>query len=315
MDYFASTLGYRIQKTLHRCLSFSGVGLHSGQRAKLTLHPARVNHGIVFERTDLEDPYRILAHCNGVVGTRMATTLGVPDDEAIRIGTVEHLLSALFAMGVTNTFVELDGPEVPILDGSSLPFVESVLKAGLQLQPFSTPILKILKPIRLIQKEAVCELLPRDRLRITASIDFDHPAIGVQTYALDLTPKAYHREVGRARTFGFLRDFEALGFAHLAQGASLENVLAFSEDDVLNPEGVRFVDECVRHKLLDALGDLALCGAWIEGELVSFRGGHSIHLALLKSLNNFRSHWEIIPAEPLKVPLWESAVPLECQIS
>lgn len=297
--YFSSPAGYRVQKTLKAPLSFKGVGLHSGAKAKIRLVPAPPNHGIVFERTDLKPRVRIIAHYDAVVSTELATSLGYQDAPNARIFTVEHLMAALYAMGVTNLLVEVTGPEIPILDGSAAPFVEGILDTGIQIQPFSNPTLKILKPIKVYKNNTVAELLPRDRLRLTTSVDFPHPAIGPQTFAMELTPKAFKEEAGRARTFGFMSDFDKLKAANLAQGASLDNVLAFSENGVLNPEGARFTDEVVRHKLLDAIGDLALCGCWIEGEMVSFRGGHSIHLTLLQSLKDCRSHWTILPAEPL----------------
>jgi UDP-3-O-[3-hydroxymyristoyl] N-acetylglucosamine deacetylase len=298
-DYFSSPQGYRIQKTLRRAIALEGIGLHSGLKTRVRLVPAAPNHGIVFERRDLDRPVRIFAHYDAVVATEMATTLGYRDWPEARISTVEHLLAALFAMGITNLTVEVTGSEIPVLDGSASPFVEAILEAGVLLQPFSHAVLRILKPVKVYQDGAICELLPRDRLRLTTSIDFAHPAIGLQTYALELTPQAFKEQIGAARTFGFLRDVERLKTHRLAQGASIENVLAFSEKEVLNPGGTRFPDECVRHKLLDAIGDLALCGCWLEAELVSFRGGHSIHLATLKALREHRSNWEVLPAEPL----------------
>ena len=295
-DFFASPYGYRVQKTLKAPVIFKGVGLHTGAKGKIKLMPAPENHGIVFEKIDLKQPARIFAHYDAVISTEMATSLGYRDNPQARIDTVEHIMAALYALGITNLLIEVTGPEIPILDGSAAPFIEAILETGLTIQPYSTATLKVLKPIKIYQNGAVCELLPRDRLRLTTSVDFPHPSIGLQTFALELTPKSFQEEICSARTFGFLRDFEKLKAASLAQGASLENVLAFSEKGVLNPEGARFPDECVRHKLLDAIGDLALCGCWIEGEMVSFRGGHSIHLALLKSLKASRSHWEILPA-------------------
>jgi UDP-3-O-[3-hydroxymyristoyl] N-acetylglucosamine deacetylase len=298
-NFFSSPQGYRVQKTLKHTLVFEGVGLHTGRVTKIHLIPAPPNHGIVFQRTDCARPVRVFAHYDAVISTELATSLGYRGMEDARINTVEHVLAALFAMGITNCLVEVNGPEIPILDGSAAPFIEAIWDEGIEIQPFSNPTLKILKPIKVYQNGAICELLPRDCLRLTTSIDFPHPAIGAQTFALEMTPEAFKEQVGRARTFGFVRDLEKLQKVHLAQGASLANVLAFSEKGVVNPEGARFADECVRHKLLDAVGDLALCGSWIEGEMVSFRGGHAIHMALLQALKSFRSHWEMLPAEPL----------------
>lgn len=298
-DFFSSTEGYRVQKTLKNEVTFEGVALHSGQTTRVRLIPTDPNQGLQFERSDLKERVRILAHYDAVVATDLATSLGYADWPEARVGTVEHLMSAVYAIGITNLRMEVEGPEIPILDGSALPFIEGILDAGIELQPYTNPTLKILKPIKVYQEGAICELLPRTRLRLTTSIDFPHPAIGLQTFALELTPESFKDQVCAARTFGFQKDVDRLRSKNLALGASLDNVLAFTEDSVLNPGGQRFVDECVRHKLLDAIGDLALCGSWIEGEMVSFRGGHKIHLALLKALRSQRSHWEILPAKPL----------------
>lgn len=308
-DYFSSTQGYRIQKTLRTPASFQGVGLHSGEACGLTLYPAPPNHGIVFERGDLHTPNRMLAHFESVVATSMATTVGLPDRPDTRVGTIEHLMAALYALGITNVLAQVDGPEVPILDGSAHPFIENVLDAGIEFQAFSNPVLRILKPVKVFRDGVVCELLPRERLRLTTSIDFPHPSIGLQTFALELTPGAFIEEVCAARTFGFLKDVERLRENNLALGASIENVLAFSDDGIANHEGARFPDECVRHKLLDAIGDLALIGCWIEGEMVSYRGGHAMHLALLKALHEHPGHWEIEPAEALGSPGLSAAAP------
>lgn len=298
-DFLSSADSYRIQKTLQAPLSFKGIGLHTGAKTSIRCHPAPANCGIVFLKTDLKTPARIPAHFDAVISTQMATSLGYHDNKDVRIHTVEHLLSALFALGVTNALIEIDGSEIPILDGSAAPFIEGIRETGLVLQTYSAPTLRILKPVKVYQEGTICELLPRDRLRLTTSIDFPHPSIGPQTYALELTPKSFEEEVCRARTFGFFSDVERLRKNNLALGADLSNVLAFSKDGVVNKEGMRFADECVRHKLLDAIGDLALCGAWIEGELVSFRGGHHIHYKLLKSLSQFPNHWELVKAAPI----------------
>lgn len=298
-DFFSNADSYRIQKTLKATVRLKGKGLHSGAPVELNLRPAEPGHGIVFLRTDCPKPEKVKSHHHSVVATALATSLGVLDKPESRISTVEHLLAALFALGITNALIEVNGPEIPILDGSAFPFIEAFLETGIHLQAFSAPTIRILKPVKVYERGAICELLPRNQLRLTTSIDFPHPSIGAQTFALEVTPRQFIEEVSQARTFGFERDVEKLKAMNLAQGAGLENVLAFSENGILNPEGMRFHDECVRHKLLDALGDLALCGHWVEGELVSFRGGHAIHLTMLKALETHPTHWEILPAEPL----------------
>ena len=301
-DYFSSPQGYRIQKSLRRMTRFTGVGLHTGVATTLELHPAPPNHGIVFERPDLDRPVRIPAHFDAVVATSMATTLGMEEDIEARIGTVEHLMAALYALGITNVRAVVEGPEIPILDGSANPFIQAILEVGIDFQPYSNPVLRVLKPVKVFRDGVICELLPRERLRLTTSVDFPHPSIGLQTFALEVTPGAFIEEICAARTFGFMKDVERLRQNKLALGASIENVLAFNDEGIVNPEGARFNDECVRHKLLDAIGDLALMGCWIEGEMVSFRGGHSMHLALLEALREHPHHWEIDPAVPLNPP-------------
>jgi UDP-3-O-[3-hydroxymyristoyl] N-acetylglucosamine deacetylase len=306
-DYFSSTQSYRIQKSLRRVVRFEGIGLHTGLPVTLELHPAGTNHGIVFERTDLDRPVHLLAHFDAVVATSMATTLGLRDRPEAKVGTIEHLMAALYGLGITNVLARVDAPEIPILDGSANPFIEAILDAGIDFQPFSQPVLRVHKPVKVFRDGVICELLPRERLRLTTSVDFPHPSIGLQTFALEVTPGAFIEQVCAARTFGFLKDVERLRGNNLALGASVENVLAFSDDGVVNAEGARFPDECVRHKLLDAIGDLALMGCWIEGEMVSFRGGHSLHLSLLQALREHPTHWEIDPAVPLQPHLSQPA--------
>ncbi len=298
-DYFSSTQGYRIQKTLKNSTRMEGIGLHSGEVCSVDLIPAPPNHGIVFERVDKEKPVRIPALTQSVISTSMATNLGLAHRADAPVGTVEHLMAALYALGVTNTLARVSGSEIPILDGSAQPFIEAILEAGMDFQPYSQPVLRVIKPVKVFRDGVICELLPREKLRLTTSVDFPHPSIGLQTFAIEVTPGAFIQEVARARTFGFLSDVERLRNRRLALGASVSNVLAFSEDGIVNKEGSRFPDECVRHKLLDAIGDLALFGCWIEGEMVSFRGGHSMHLSLLKALREHPSHWTMDPAVPL----------------
>lgn len=301
LAFFKSAEGYRVQKTIRHTISFEGVGLHSGVLARLRLHPAPANQGILFERTDLANKVKIPANFKSVISTALATSLGVKDQPQLRVSTVEHLMAALYALGITNITAEINGPEVPILDGSAAIFIREILAAGVELQPFTQKTLQILKPIKVYRDGTICELLPRENLRLTTSVDFPHPSIGLQTFALDLTPEAFINNVAEARTFGFQSDLDKLRSKNLALGASIDNVLAFSETSILNPEGSRYPDECVRHKLLDAIGDLALCGCWIQGELVSFRGGHSIHLMLLQSLESHPSHWKLLSSEPIRL--------------
>lgn len=299
VDFFSSSAGYRVQKTIRKPCAFKGRGIHSGVVSKVEIIPSEANTGIVFLKIKDKQTFKIPARFDYVQSTFLATSLGLEGIPDSNISTVEHLLAALFAIGINNAVIEVQGPEIPIMDGSILPFIEGILESGISLQGYSSPILRIVKPIKVYENGAICELLPRKNLRLTTSIDFNHPKIGAQTFAMDLTPKAFADQIGGARTFGFLSDLDKLKSKNLALGASLENVLGFSEQDILNSSGMRFSDECVRHKWADALGDLALCGSWIEGELVSFRGGHAIHLALLKALKSHPSHWELSKAESL----------------
>jgi len=290
---------YRIQKTLKSPVTFRGQGLHTGKPSEVKLIPAPPNSGIVFRKRINNKNISIPAHYQNVLSTCLATSLGLKEFPDSIISTVEHLLAALFGVGISNLEIWVNGPEIPILDGSALPFVEAVLECGLTPQSHTTKTLKILKPIKIYEKGAICELLPRKNLRLTTSIQFKHPMIGDQTFSMDLTPQNFHQMVGPARTFGFLAEVEHLRSSGLAQGASLENVLGFSPTGVINSEGMRFPDECVRHKWLDALGDLSLCGSFVEGELVSFRGGHAIHRSLLNALKKHKDHWQLIPSEQL----------------
>jgi UDP-3-O-[3-hydroxymyristoyl] N-acetylglucosamine deacetylase len=295
---------YRVQKTIRRPVTVTGIGLHSGQSTRLQILPAETGHGIVFEKIGSRKKFELGAHFKNVVSTSLATSLSIAGEPDSGVATVEHLMSAFYALGITNARVIVEGNEVPILDGSARPFVEAILDGTLELQAMTAPSIRVIKPIRIFQEGVVCELLPRDNLRLTTSIDFDHPAIGAQTFALELTPQSFIDEVSSSRTFGFMKDVDALRARNLAQGASLDNVLAFDEKGIVNKEGARFADECVRHKLLDALGDLALAGARIQGELVSFRGGHSIHIKLLQEVAKMKGSWEWLEAEPV-MPTWQ----------
>lgn len=299
-DFFSQADSYRVQKTLAAEVSFKGKGIHSGLISRIDIRPALPNSGIVFVKRKGKETFKIPAHYDYITATSLATTLGIKNNPESQISTVEHLLASLFAFGITNAMIEVQGPEIPILDGSAKPFIESFFDVGIQLQHFSSQIIRVLKPIKVFENGAICELLPRKHLRLTTSIDFPHPKIGTQTFAMDVTPRTFAESISGARTFGFLSDLERLKSQNLALGASLDNVLGFSETNILNPEGMRFNDECVRHKWLDALGDLALCGSWVEGELVSFRGGHAIHLALMKALKKQDKNWELIKPESLK---------------
>lgn len=278
------------QRTLKRAIQLGGIGLHSGKPAKLTFRPARPNQGICFVRSDLEGSPSIAAHYRNVTGTQLATSLG---NGKVAVSTVEHVLAALQGMGVDNAIIEVDGPEIPILDGSAAPFCEAIQKAGLESQLQARPFLALRRrvEIKIAEKWAVAE--PSSRLEIHASIDWDHPSIGYQEFHY-VDGKTAFTELAGARTFGFLKDVEDLKRRGLAQGGSLENAVVMDDALVLNPEGLRFPDEFVRHKVLDALGDFKLAGIAIQGFIRLHRAGHDLHSQLLSAIFRDPDNFEII---------------------
>jgi len=283
------------QTTLRNSAMVSGIGVHSGSPVTLTLHPTEANTGIVFLRCgpDGQRDREIIADYCAVTATEFATVLG--DKNGPAISTTEHVLAALHALGIDNAIVEVDGPEVPIMDGSAEPFVAAIDQAG--IAPLSAPrrCIKILRPVRVGKNGSYAELRPYGRgLRIEAEIDFDHPLIGRQTFGIDVEPDSFRRELARARTFGFMRDVAKLWSAGYALGASFENTVVVAESRVLNAEGVRFPDEFVRHKAVDAIGDLALAGAPLIGAYRTVRGGHKLNHAMVTALMADCSAWEYV---------------------
>jgi UDP-3-O-[3-hydroxymyristoyl] N-acetylglucosamine deacetylase len=283
------------QTTLRARTAVSGIGVHSGLPVTLTLHPADAGTGVVFIRCGADGrPHReIRANARSVTATELATVLG--DASGTGVSTIEHIMAALCGLGVDNAVVELDGPEAPIMDGSAAPFVEAIDEVGIVSLPARRRYTKVLKTIRVAKDGAYGELSPYARgFRVEVEIDFDHPLIGRQSLALEVGPATFRREVARARTFGFLRDVGKLWSAGFALGASLENTLVVSDDRVLNADGLRFRDEFVRHKALDAIGDLALAGAPILGAYRSVRGGHKLNHAVLTAVIADPSAWTIV---------------------
>lgn len=282
------------QTTLADQVIVEGIGVHSGRIARLVLHPAEANHGITFLRTNLPHGRERLieARHSFVRNTELCTVLG--DETGATIGTVEHLMSALAGLGIDNALIEIDGPEMPILDGSARLFVDAIDQVGIRTLHPNRKVIRVLKPLRVEHGHSVVELLPYDRgFRLDVEIAFDSPVIGRQAYGFDLDARRYRREVAGARTFGFLRDVERLWKAGLALGASLDNTVAVGEDAVVNPEGLRFPDEFVRHKLLDAIGDLALAGHAIQGHYRAFCPGHKLNVMILDQLFADRSAYAI----------------------
>ncbi len=269
------------QRTLSGPIGCDGVGLHTGQAVKMTLHPAPADHGIVFVRTDLPRPIEIPATARYVVNTELATTVG---REGARIGTVEHLLAALSGLGIDNVRIELDGPEVPIMDGSAAPFAYLIRTAGVRMLDAPKSFVVIKKRVSVRDGEKTATLDPCDRFKINCRIDFHHPLISNQTFEMEFSDRTFAREIARARTFGFLRDVETLKKEGLARGGSLENAIVVDEFSILNPDGLRFPDEFVRHKVLDAMGDVALFGRPVIGHLRVYKSGHALNHRLVEKV-------------------------------
>jgi UDP-3-O-[3-hydroxymyristoyl] N-acetylglucosamine deacetylase len=289
------------QTTLRDHTALLGVGVHSGLPVTLTLHPADADTGIRFIRTRIEGEQdrEIPADMDAVTATEFATVLG--DADGPLVSTAEHVLAALAGVGLDNAVVEIDGPEAPIMDGSAGPFVAAIDQVGIEVLNSPRRYIKVLKPVHVALGNSYGEIVPNPRgFRIEAEVDFDHALIGRQSLAIDIKPDTFRREVARARTFGFMRDVASLWNSGYALGASLENTLVISENRILNPEGTRFPDECVRHKVLDAVGDLALAGGPLLATYRSRRGGHKLNHAVLCALMNDRSAWAYVEAEPTR---------------
>jgi len=286
----------------------TGVGLHSGQRVRLCLRPAPVDSGIVFYRTDLEPVAAIAARAQAVNDTKMASTLtaALGDGDVVRVATVEHLMSALAGLGIDNLRVEVDAAEIPILDGSSGSFVYLIRSAGVVEQAAAKRFVRVLKPVEVRDGDKWARLEPHFGFKLRFGIDFQHPAIDttVQEVEVDFSRDSYVDAVARARTFGFVRDIEGLRAAGLAQGGSLDNAIVMDEFRVLNDEGLRSADEFVKHKLLDAIGDLYLLGRPLLAAYSAYKSGHALNNQLLRSLLEQTTAWEEVRfAERSKAPL------------
>jgi len=285
------------QTTLRDQIAVAGVGVHSGLPVTLTLNPANDDEGILFRRVSADGAFEreIRADVRAVTATEFATVLG--DATGPLCSTAEHLLAALRGLYVDNVVVEIDGPEVPIMDGSAAAFVNAIDQAGLTSRASPRRFIEVIKPVRVSKNGAVGELRPYQHgFRVEAEIEFDHPLIGKQGLALDIEPSTFRREIARARTFGFMKDVTKLWSAGYARGASLDNTLVVSEDRVLNPEGLRFADEFVRHKVLDAIGDLALAGQPLLAAYRTVRGGHKLNHAVLSALMADPTAWRVVEA-------------------
>ncbi len=284
------------QRTISQPIRATGVGLHSGKKVELTLRPAPPDHGIVFRRSDLDPPVTFAADAHLVHDTRMCTAL---ECDGARVGTVEHLLSAVAGLGIDNLLIELTAPEVPIMDGSSAPFVFLLQSAGLLEQDALKRYIRVLKTLRLEDGDKWVQFEPYDGFRISLSIDFRHPATAGESGAvtIDFAEHSYIRDVSRARTFGFMHEVEALRAHGLALGGSLDNAIVMDEFRVLNHDGLRSHDELVRHKVLDAVGDLYLAGHPIIGAFTGHKSGHALNNALVRALLDDPDAHELVSFE------------------
>lgn len=291
----------QLQRTLRRPTPCAGIGLHSGNKVTLSLKPAPANFGIRFRRTDLGG-LEIPATVDHLAGIQYATGLCC---EQASVETVEHLLAALVSLGIDNVIIELNHPEVPIMDGSAAPFVYLISEAGVRTLPVARRYLKVLRPVSLARGDKRVAIYPSDHFKLTYSISFDHPLLRHQARTLRVTEEAFAEQIAPARTFGFLKEVEMLRQHGLALGGSLENAVVLGETGVLNPT-LRFDDEFVRHKMLDAIGDLALIGYPVIGHVVAHRAGHALHTAFAAKLLQERDAWRIVEAPealPASVPL------------
>jgi UDP-3-O-[3-hydroxymyristoyl] N-acetylglucosamine deacetylase len=284
------------QRTLKNIIRASGVGLHTGEKIHLTLRPAKADSGIVFVRSDIEDSPEIKACIENVGDTQLSTTL---EKDGIKVSTVEHLLSAIAGLGIDNLYVELSGPEVPIMDGSAGPFVFLLQSAGIQEQDVAKKFVRIKKHLRVTDQDRWAEFQPYDGFKVAFTIDFDHPVFqaGPQFAEIDFSSTSFVKEVSRSRTFGFLRDFEYLRAQNLALGGSLDNAIAVDDQKILNEDGLRYEDEFVKHKILDAIGDLYLLGHSLIGSFKGYKSGHELNNILLSTLINDPTAWEEVTFE------------------
>lgn len=291
------------QRTLKNIIRATGIGLHSGEKVYLTLRPAAVDTGIVFRRMDLDPVVEIPALAKNVGETTMSTTLVKGD---AKVDTVEHLLSAMAGLGIDNAYVELSASEVPIMDGSAGPFVFLIQSAGLEEQDAPKKFIRILREITVADGEKRATFVPFEGFKVGFEIEFDHPVFAgrTQTACVDFSSTSFVKEVSRARTFGFMRDIEYLRTHNLALGGSVDNAIVVDEDSVLNEDGLRYEDEFVKHKILDAIGDLYLLGKSLIGEFRGYKSGHALNNLLLRTLLEQPDAWEVVTfADASKAPI------------
>lgn len=280
-----------LQRTIKSQIECRDIGLHSGKKISMTIKPAAVDEGIVFVRRNGNGGSRIKADITNVSNTTLATTIG---NNGTTVSTIEHLMSAFRGMGIDNAVVELDAAEVPIMDGSALPFVKLLNNAGTKVQGKLRKRLVVKKPVSVSNGTATVTILPSPDFQITYKIDFDHPLIGEQSYHMVFSKEIYEQEICAARTFNFLKNVEFLQAKGLGLGGSLKNAIILNEEKIINKEGLRCPDEFVKHKILDAIGDLSLIGMPILGHFIAYKSGHTLHNALLKELLSRKDSWQIV---------------------
>ena len=281
------------QRTLKNVIRATGVGLHTGDKVYLTLHPAEPDTGIVFRRTDLDPVVEIEAKAENVGDTKLSTTLMNGD---VRVSTVEHLMSAFAGLGIDNLIVDVSGPEVPIMDGSASPFVFLLQSAGIREQDAAKKFIRVTRDVTIQQDDKAVTFKPFDGFKVNFEIDFDHPVFKTQvlTASVDFSTTSFVKEVSRARTFGFMQEIEYLRSKGLARGGSLENAIVVDEFQILNEDGLRYDDEFVKHKILDAIGDLYLLGNSLIGEFDAHKSGHGLNNASLRALIADTDAWEVV---------------------
>jgi UDP-3-O-[3-hydroxymyristoyl] N-acetylglucosamine deacetylase len=279
------------QRTLKNVIRATGVGIHTGEKVFMTLRPAAVNTGIVFRRTDLDPVIEVPAFATRVGDTSMNTTL---EQDGVRVSTVEHLMSAFAGLGIDNAYVDLSNAEVPIMDGSAGPFVFLIQSAGIEEQSAAKRFIRVLEPVEVRKDDKWARFEPYDGFRVSFKIDFNHPAFrSHQSFAsVDFSTTSYLKEIARARTFGFMRDIEMLRERNLVLGGSMDNAVVLDDYRVLNQDGLRYEDEFVKHKVLDAIGDLYLLGHGLIGSFSGYKSGHEINNLLLRDLLDRPSAWE-----------------------
>ena len=280
---------YYLQRTVAKPVNCSGVGIHSGKKVNLTIKPAPPNHGIKFIRTDLLDCPVISAHFNMVVDTSLATVIGF---EGFIVSTIEHLMASFAGLSIDNALVEIDSYEMPIMDGSAYPFTSLIKASGIKELDTPRYFFVIKKPIELKKDGKMVGVYPCSTYKITCTIEYDHPLINTQSYSVDVSDHIWENEISKARTFGFLHEYEYLKKNGLARGVTLENVIAIDDKDVINEGGLRYRDEFVRHKILDCIGDFSLLGMPILGHVVAEKSGHAFNHSFLKKIFAEKESWE-----------------------